>query len=427
MSHLPTRWQRLSRRIQTNGVQSLPGWAWHWLYWNAWVRRFPRGAHARTPLTVASPVSRVAPPICTDIRSWCAAHPDATYLVLNPPRLVTRNLPRSLEPQLVDALAPDARVQIPEEALISIPRARLVGVSGLPVLPDGAYVGQVHANGAETMQTLLSRDPGYYSPPSAPSSFRPGSYYWAMNIWPHNYFHWMKWIVMRLYQVRPLLPPDVKFIVPAALRPFQRDSLHAVGIEDGQMVPFDGSEIWELEHLCFSVPMRKAPYDTPDYIEPPRDQIIRALGIHSPPRRRIYISRRDSGTRRVVNEAELEALLARFDFQPYYLEHMPWRDQVELFAGAEAVVATHGAGLLNLAFAPRGTRALEIFEEFKPGSWHWGLCEALGLEFWCMRGQNVLNPESDVPDLYVPLAQLDQTLHAMLAEHRATPVRDVEC
>jgi capsular polysaccharide biosynthesis protein len=77
---------------------------------------------------------------------------------------------------------------------------------------------------------------------------------------------------------------------------------------------------------------------------------------------RILVSRGDSAKakRRLVNERELEERLGELGFRSYVLGELPVAEQITLFAGAEAVVAPHGAGLTNLVYARRAA-VVELF------------------------------------------------------------------
>ena len=72
------------------------------------------------------------------------------------------------------------------------------------------------------------------------------------------------------------------------------------------------------------------------------------------------MSRRDAAFRRVRNEAEVEALLAGYGFESYALTELSFREKVDLFAGARAVVGPVGAGLVNIVFCPEGTPLVEL-------------------------------------------------------------------
>jgi len=80
-------------------------------------------------------------------------------------------------------------------------------------------------------------------------------------------------------------------------------------------------------------------------------------------RRRLYIDRRGAPNRRLVNETEVIAALARFVVQPVSLDGATLADLAALFADAELVVAPHGAGLANIVFAPHDCRVVELLPD----------------------------------------------------------------
>ncbi|AHG00783.1 hypothetical protein HALLA_07235 [Halostagnicola larsenii XH-48] len=95
--------------------------------------------------------------------------------------------------------------------------------------------------------------------------------------------------------------------------------------------------------------------------------------------RRVYISRADADRRRVRNRDELLEALATNGFERYTLSSLSFADQVRLFLEADIVVAPHGAGFANLAFASDCT-VVELFgSKVKPT--YWLLAGALGLEY----------------------------------------------
>jgi capsular polysaccharide biosynthesis protein len=88
--------------------------------------------------------------------------------------------------------------------------------------------------------------------------------------------------------------------------------------------------------------------------------------------RRLYVTRGAAPhTRRFVREAELMRLLAPLGFERLDPGAVSVQDQIDHFAAAEVVVAPHGAGLVNLNFAPEGVRVLELFAPryLNPGYW----------------------------------------------------------
>ncbi len=78
------------------------------------------------------------------------------------------------------------------------------------------------------------------------------------------------------------------------------------------------------------------------------------------PIRKIYVSRRDAGARRMVNEEELEAALEKLGFEIKLLSNMSYVKQIEEFSSASLVLGAHGSGFTNLLFSEEGTLVIEI-------------------------------------------------------------------
>jgi hypothetical protein len=94
---------------------------------------------------------------------------------------------------------------------------------------------------------------------------------------------------------------------------------------------------------------------------------------------RLYISRRKAAQRRLVNELELEAALRSLGFEPVCFEDLSLHEQILTCARAKVVVALHGAGLTNLAFA----RRLDLVVELIPRSYHVRGFENLARQLGC--------------------------------------------
>ncbi|MDJ0508194.1 MAG: glycosyltransferase family 61 protein [Crocosphaera sp.] len=125
---------------------------------------------------------------------------------------------------------------------------------------------------------------------------------------------------------------------------------------------------------------------------------------------RIFISRSKSKTRRIHNEDELFTLLENYGFKKYYLEELPIEQQIELFYDAEAVIATHGAGLANLIFSSN-IKVLELFPTSKCFFHYYYLSKALNhcYDYWS-------NPEGftkNVEEFTVNLSEISKFLKTL--------------
>ena len=57
------------------------------------------------------------------------------------------------------------------------------------------------------------------------------------------------------------------------------------------------------------------------------------------------------------------------------------QEQIDLFAGAEVVVAPHGAALANLVFCPPGVRVLELFHPRYVNPCYWAIADNPGADY----------------------------------------------
>jgi hypothetical protein len=170
-----------------------------------------------------------------------------------------------------------------------------------------------------------------------------------------NHYHWLvdhlpKWLL-----ARRLLCSIPTVLVNEPTAP-QRESLEMSGLTRWEVVKSEESvhcdDVWIVDGLARM---------TVAHPEIPR--LFRQAYEPATRRRRagIYLSRRDADSRRLVNEAEVQAVLG--GFATYTASGMTFRDQVELFSSCECIVSPHGAGLANMIFSRPGTKIVEIYSE----------------------------------------------------------------
>lgn len=99
------------------------------------------------------------------------------------------------------------------------------------------------------------------------------------------------------------------------------------------------------------------------------------------PRRRLYLSRAGIRLRRTENEDEIVAALAARGFETVRPETLTHADQVRLFGEAEMIVATGGAALTNLLFAPPGATVVETSPPEIQFPFFIGLALQMGLRY----------------------------------------------
>ena len=132
----------------------------------------------------------------------------------------------------------------------------------------------------------------------------------------------------------------------------------------------------------------------------------------------MYLGRGDADRRRVLNDAEVRARLERRGFVSVSMDGRPIHEQAALLAGAECVVAVHGAALANLVFAPRDATVVELTYRNWPMTMYRDLCATIGQPYHAVPGREpALWPVFGTPalidaDTVVDVAALSAVLDA---------------
>jgi hypothetical protein len=180
----------------------------------------------------------------------------------------------------------------------------------------------------------------------------------------HNFYHWMVDVLPRLMPLRRAgMKPD--YYLVDCLTPFQQSVLAALGIDSRQLIQPHCRLLVEADQLL--VPS----FPTAACLREFGELLLRGLGadgaVESP--RRIFISRRNCGTRTLENEHQVEHLLHAHGFETHLMEQYTLAQQARLIHEADTIVATHGAGLANLMFARPHTRVVEIVPAGRYNAW----------------------------------------------------------
>ncbi|MFN6962556.1 MAG: glycosyltransferase family 61 protein [Pyrinomonadaceae bacterium] len=179
--------------------------------------------------------------------------------------------------------------------------------------------------------------------------------YHIFNIWGTGYHHWLTEVAPKLFlfeqQIRQgtfILPERTPEFIFEFLSEFGFDNyVHRKGnafVRELQVITNPNSGHYSAGHLA---PLLKA--------------VLEKYGQCVPARRRIYVSRRNSRGRKVVNDAEVSEFLASRGFEILELENVRFRDQVRIFSSCELLISIHGAALTNLMFMPAGGRVVEFY------------------------------------------------------------------
>ena len=152
------------------------------------------------------------------------------------------------------------------------------------------------------------------------------------------------------------LPADVRFLVNRTRSGFHFAHFEALGVGADRLIPV--RDALRVKGLLLASQSFVLVHGVSDRFFKLAEAISAHFGRPPLPPLRLYVSRRFAGKRRLLNEARIEALFARHQFQVIHPENLPSAEQIRLFAHAEWVAGPVGSGLYNSAFSPARCRRI---------------------------------------------------------------------
>lgn len=189
----------------------------------------------------------------------------------------------------------------------------------------------------------------------------------------HNYGHFLYDGLPGIYMHAQMFGMRNSRIVGPSLRPWQRAILAALGLEE-YYLEIRGHAVFR-KLLTTTLLSMHVSYPT-NLIRGMFDRIRCQYGV-APGKvnRRIYLSRGDDTTRRVLrNRSEIEAQIIALGFEIIQSEKLSFEDQVHLMASSHVVIGESGAAMANLGFCKPGTIVLEIQPDRFIEGWTRGMC-----------------------------------------------------
>lgn len=212
----------------------------------------------------------------------------------------------------------------------------------------------------------------------------------------NNYFHWMFDVLPRIHLLSKteFLSGIDKFTVPNKLK-FQEETLNILGISPEKIInPDDKLHLKARKLVVPSLPgiTGSMPKWACQFLRDKFLQIPSNLDCN----KRIYISRADANSRRVINEDEVIDLLMKYNFQVYTMQNLSVTEQASIFSTSELIVSPHGAALTNLVFCNSKTKVLEIFSPNYLNCCYRALSNQVDIDYWYLLGEGQpLAPTTD--------------------------------
>ncbi|WP_299984566.1 glycosyltransferase family 61 protein [uncultured Pontibacter sp.] len=245
-----------------------------------------------------------------------------------------------------------------------------------------------------------------------PHTYKDGVYttiqhsHWADN----NISHWLIDCLPRVYIITQLIKEPVTLLMWNGAQPYQKQMLSYL-LRDYPHIKLKYiGKHQKIKIANFYLPSFVAAtfsaYIPPDVSQWLREKLWDGYRIkRDNPKKRVYISRSKARLRRILNERELIALLESFGFITIWAEDLDYKDQIQLFYDAEAVVSSHGAGLTNILFAEK-CHVLEFHPAKIMKAHYMLLSKGLNFDYTAIVGS-----EGDEMECYtVPLSEVEKWL-----------------
>lgn len=204
-----------------------------------------------------------------------------------------------------------------------------------------------------------------------------------------NYYHWLFEALPRLDYLRRAgfgIAAVDQFLINEKSLPFHHQTLELLHIPVSKRVHCSRRRVLECETLLVPpMPLQSAAKVIPWVCQFLRQSFLPACPTKEP-RTRIYLSRRGSRKRRLLNEAAVEEFFSERGFAVVCPETLSFPEQVAMFAGANFVAGPHGAAFANLVFAPACTQVIEFFHPKHQIRLYEGLATQLGMRYRSMVG-----------------------------------------
>ena len=181
-----------------------------------------------------------------------------------------------------------------------------------------------------------------------------------------NYYHWMVDVLPRLIMVKNQGYYDFfdrKIILHKKEKAYEKETLQLLGISASNIIrlaPFETANVKDMIVSDFYLSFSEQPF--PFWKKKLIDEFKQVVLVAEKPKKikKVYCLRGKQKTRRLIGEERLISILEEKGFAILDPAKMTLKEQISSLAGAEVVVALHGAALTNIIFCTKGTRIIEL-------------------------------------------------------------------
>lgn len=234
----------------------------------------------------------------------------------------------------------------------------------------------------------------------------------------YNFTHFLVEAYPRLYALREYIPslfpllPNISGEPEAAERSYIVACLQALGISAASCIPLHESAHYCCESLVLPTHVKMHPR----HVVPAITHLTDYYRSGSDPGmgERVFISRENARARKLSNGHEVEAILARYGFRKVIMEHLTFREKVNVMSRARTLVCSDSSSVTNAVFMPRGSGILAFRSHIFP-NYNLVLSALFGHRFRCQVCPFATEDKSWITgDIHVDIRVLEEHLRLLL-------------
>lgn len=235
-------------------------------------------------------------------------------------------------------------------------------------------------------------------------------------IWSHGYFHWVveylpKIRAMRRYEKEEGV--NLRVLLPKNHTSWQTEWLEILNIGRERCLSWREDAMGPTTLILTDHKMQTN--GRHDYYDISLDDInwVRNNALSAVPKlpespNKIYISRQSSTSRRVANFSDVEEVLLHHGFAICHMENMSVSEQVSTLSTADYIVGPHGAGLVNILFAPSHATLLELLPRVNSRPHFFRIAKLLNQNYHCIECEG-----TNTDEIHVDIKRFDERLSSL--------------
>jgi capsular polysaccharide biosynthesis protein len=210
----------------------------------------------------------------------------------------------------------------------------------------------------------------------------------------HNYGHFLFDGLGAAAMLSFLLPRGSVTLVSKGLSSWQRQIIEALNLSDSYA---QVSGPLRCRRMVANTTLSMHVAHPTGFIRPIFDMLRFRFGLPGGHGKRVMISRRLAGKRRLVNREAIEAVAISRGYEVICPETLSVAEQAQAFAGARSVVGEVGAAMANIGFCNPGASILEIQAPPLIDSWIKSTSMIMGLRWHVLHAEPVVREDQRFP------------------------------